>query len=61
MCLLTRLLLRVILSFIFFSSFILRALETVITVINHKVSSLISRFSFASSTVFCFKTERRNS
>jgi hypothetical protein len=59
MCLPTPLLLRVVLSFVFLSSFILPALETVITVINHKVSSVMSRFSFPSPTLFCFNIKKQ--
>jgi hypothetical protein len=59
MCLPTPLLQRVVLSFVFLSSFILPALETVITVINHKVSSVMSRFSFPSPTLFCFNNKKR--
>lgn len=54
----TPLLLRVVLSFVVLSSFILPALETVITVINHKVSSVMSRFSFPSLTLFCFNNKK---
>jgi hypothetical protein len=49
----------VVLSFVFLSSFILPALETVITVINHKVSSVMSRFSFPSPTLFCFNNKKK--
>jgi hypothetical protein len=54
----TPLLLRVLPPFVFLSSFILPALETVITVINHKVSSVMSRFSLPSPTLFCFNNKK---